>query len=455
MTFDHRDRTTPESAWSAWEPLRQLPSLHLAPTHLLVVAAHPDDETLGAGGLLAAAADAGVPADVVVATAGEASHPLSPTTDPQRLAAWRTTEVRAAVERLAPGATVHVLGLPDGGLSGRTDDLTEAVARLARPGGWVVAPWRGDGHPDHEAAGTAAAGAAQRVGARLLEYPVWAWHWAAPGDERVPWDDCVRLDLDAGLAGRKRAAMALHRSQVEPLSPQEGDEVLLAPEVLAHFERSFEVFVDGGAPAAAGPGSLGAAYFDAFYAAGGDDPWGFEDRWYERRKRALLLAALPHERYARALEVGCSIGVTTVELAARCDRLLALDAAEAPVARARERTAGLAGVRVERGAVPGDWPEGRFDLVVLSEVAYYCAGPDLDALVARAVEALAPGGVLAACHWRHAVADYPTSGDEVHERLRAHPDLAVLAEHVEEDFRLDVLVPPPAVSVARATGLLP
>ncbi|GMA87669.1 hypothetical protein GCM10025868_29190 [Angustibacter aerolatus] len=105
--------------------------------------------------------------------------------------------------------------------------------------------------------------------------------------------------------------------------------------------------------------------------------------------------------------------------------------------------------------MPGDWPEGRFDLVVLSEVAYYCAGPDLDALVARAVEALAPGGVLAACHWRHAVADYPTSGDEVHERLRAHPDLAVLAEHVEEDFRLDVLVPPPAVSVARATGLLP
>ena len=109
-----------------------------------------------------------------------------------------------------------------------------------------------------------------------------------------------------------------------------------------------------------GPGapSLGGQFFDDFYREQGEDPWGFTDRWYEQRKRAVTLASLPRPRFRRALEVGCSIGVLTSDLAPRCDALLALDVAGAAVALARERTRTLPSVRVEQMAVPAQWPRG-------------------------------------------------------------------------------------------------
>lgn len=199
--------------------------------------------------------------------------------------------------------------------------------------------------------------------------------------------------------------------------------------------------------------SLPADYFEEFY-RGGADPWGFQDRWYERRKRAMTLASLPRERFRSAFEPGCSIGVLTAELAARCDTLLATDVAERPLDAARLRLQGMPGVRLERRAVPADWPTGSFDLVVLSEVGYYCSASDLRRLVDLAAGALTDDGVLLACHWRHDVPDYPLGGDEVHAALRSHPALAVLVTHLEEDFVLEVLVPAPAISVARADGLV-
>lgn len=198
--------------------------------------------------------------------------------------------------------------------------------------------------------------------------------------------------------------------------------------------------------------SLPPRYFDDLYAAH-EDPWGFTDRWYEQRKRSLLLACLPRPRFARAFEPGCSIGVLTAELAQRCDALLSTDVAPRALEAAARRVAGLPGVVLEQRRVPAQWPDATFDLVVLSEVGYYCGAPDLDLLAVRAASSLTPDGVLVACHWRHPVADYPLSGDDVHAVLRAQPGLAVLAEHVEEDFRLDVLVPAPATSVARASGV--
>jgi LmbE family N-acetylglucosaminyl deacetylase/SAM-dependent methyltransferase len=456
VTFRHDAPGTPEALWRAWDGLGDLPQLSLdvgdLPAALLVVAAHPDDETLGAGGLIAEAAAAGVRVDVVVATNGDASHPLSPTTDAATLAPRRAAEVRSAVRAVAPEATVHLLGLPDGAL--RADDwlLAKTLAELVVPRGWVAAPWRGDEHPDHAAAGAAAANVAGDAGALLLEFPIWAWHWGLPGDIRLPWAGALRMDLSQPARDVKARAGEAHVSQIRPLSLSPGDETLLLPGFLAHFDRPFEVFF-ATLPAGQVQASLSAGWFDRFYARTGEDPWGFRDRWYEQRKRALTVACLPRRRFRRVFEPGCSIGMLTQELAARCDELVAADAAEAAVRVARAQVAAWPGVSVEVRRVPADWPAGEFDLVVLSEVGYYCDRGDLQKVIDATVTSLAPDGVVVACHWRRPVPDYPLTGDDVHAALADDPRLGLLARHEEEDFRLEVYVRPPVVSVARATGL--
>jgi SAM-dependent methyltransferase len=204
-----------------------------------------------------------------------------------------------------------------------------------------------------------------------------------------------------------------------------------------------------------GPVTLGADYFDAMYQAAAD-PWGFEDRWYEQRKYAISLAQLPQRRYRSAFEPGCSIGVLTQMLAGRCDRLLSCDLAAAAVGAAARRTRDLPHVRVEQRQIPAQWPAGRFDLIVFSEILYYFGDGDLDRVLDRAVRALRLGGTLLAVHWRHPVAEYPRTGDDVHQVLAACPGVARLVSHTEPDFLAEVYTRTDAapISVARATGLV-
>ena len=194
--------------------------------------------------------------------------------------------------------------------------------------------------------------------------------------------------------------------------------------------------------------TLGPEYFEKVYAAA-DDPWGFTNRWYEERKYALSLAMLPRRRYAEAFEPGCSIGVLTALLAPRCDRLLSWDVSPEAVRQAQERAPGA---RVERAMIPDDWPPGAFDLIVFSEVLYYLGPEDLNRALRLAAGSLTPDGTLLAVHWRHPVADYPLTGDEVHAAL-AGTGLSRLAEHREADFVAEVYVNGAPVSVATAEGL--
>lgn len=205
--------------------------------------------------------------------------------------------------------------------------------------------------------------------------------------------------------------------------------------------------------------TLPADYFDGVY-AGSPDPWGFVDRWYEQRKRAVTLAALPQRRFATAFEPGCSLGVLTAELAPRCDALLATDVSEQALGFAAARLAGHAHVRLDRQALPS-WPDGAFDLVVLSELLYYLGDDDLPRVAGRAVASVAPGGALLSVHWRHPVADYPQSGDaaELAIASAAQGQLVRTVLHVEADFALAVHVRPRAgegpdrVGVATRDGL--
>lgn len=195
--------------------------------------------------------------------------------------------------------------------------------------------------------------------------------------------------------------------------------------------------------------SLPGSYFDRLYEQS-SDPWSFRSRSYEQRKRTLTLASLQAEHYATAFEPGCSIGVLTAALAERCDRLTAMDVSAAALEEARRVVPG--NVSLIQGGVPQDWPEGRFDLVVLSEVAYY-----LDLESCRLLGRRAVGGAeeLVAVHWRHPVDDYPLSGDEVHDELEVTAlgaGMSEMVNHVEEDFRLQIWSRDPR-SVARRTGV--
>ncbi len=177
------------------------------------------------------------------------------------------------------------------------------------------------------------------------------------------------------------------------------------------------------------------SYFEDLY--GEDpDPWGLATRCYEARKYALTVAALPHSRYRSGFEPGCSIGVLSRLLAARCEHLLAVDGIPAAAEQARARTAGLANVEVAELTVPEDWPETTFDLVVLSEVAYYFDREELGELLGRVHRTLEAGGTLMAVHWRGPT-NYPLTGDQAHRLIGARPDLSRLVHHVEDDFILE------------------
>jgi SAM-dependent methyltransferase len=197
-----------------------------------------------------------------------------------------------------------------------------------------------------------------------------------------------------------------------------------------------------------------ASYFEGMYAAS-PDPWSFASRWYEERKRAHAMAALPRPRYRRGFEPGCATGLLTEQLAQRSDALLAADAVDAAVRTAADRMAGDDHVRVERLRVPQQWPAGRFDLIVLSELAYYFDDGTLDLLLDRVAGSLEAGGTLLAVHWRYPVAEHVRSGDAVHDVLAARIEWQRTVRHEEDDFLLEVYVrvPPPACSVAQTEGL--
>ncbi|GJD50242.1 Ubiquinone biosynthesis O-methyltransferase, mitochondrial [Methylobacterium crusticola] len=185
--------------------------------------------------------------------------------------------------------------------------------------------------------------------------------------------------------------------------------------------------------------SLPPAYFDARY-ADDPDPWRFATSDYERGKYAATLAALPRARYAAALEVGCSIGVLTAALAERCDALLALDVAESALTQARARCGHLGHVRFAQTRIPGAWPPGRFDLILLSEVVYYLDAADVAHLVERLRGALNPGGDAVLVHWTGET-HYPLTGDEAAGLLieGARAFLTPTRQERTEAYRLDVL----------------
>ncbi len=143
-----------------------------------------------------------------------------------------------------------------------------------------------------------------------------------------------------------------------------------------------------------------------------------------------------------------------MQLAARCDRLIASDVVDAALERTRARTAHLPGVEVRPGALPDDWPDEQADLIVLAEVCYYLDEDDLVRAIDQARSRLARGGTLLAVHWRHEAPDYPLTGDQVHQVIGDQPGLDLVGGYHDADFLLDVWTHGPTPSVAQQAGVL-
>jgi LmbE family N-acetylglucosaminyl deacetylase len=232
---------TDERVWAAWPWLSTLPRAGLAGLasvkSAVIVAAHPDDEVLGAGGLISMLAASRARLRLVAVTDGERSHKGHAST--ASLARRRTAETTVALRALgARSAEVIRLGMPDSGLASVEGELATALAPLIADFDLCLAPWDGDLHPDHEAAGRAV----RKAGPRSLYcFPIWMWHWASPGDRRVPWDRALRVPLPSRMVNRKRAAITSFASQLEDRGHGLGP--VLAPGDIAHFTRAMEVLL--------------------------------------------------------------------------------------------------------------------------------------------------------------------------------------------------------------------
>ncbi len=440
-TFSHRDPGTSEVTWlldRRWDGVPRLAIHELLCDfpRVVVIAPHPDDESLALGATIADLAAHNVPVAVAIVTHGG--------NDPQSVV--RQQEARRAVAALSPLVEILWWDLPDGALADHEDAVAELIAGLVDPQTLLLAPIECDGHGDHEAVARAAQTASRRRKAALLCYPIWLWHWAQP--DQIDWS---RLRVTApSLQGLldKRAAIDCYTSQ---LNSQDGFPILGSSSI-ARARRVFETLMlplDADLAARVAPAIAAttnkaeiAEPFDAMMADGDTDPWKFESSVYERRRFDIVLACLGRREYRRALEIGCATGQLSDRLSAIADDVIGFDASPRALEIAQARNDR---VRWVLGAAPWDIPEERFDLIVLSEMGYFLDGPDLLATLRTVRRLLRRDGEIVIANWRRETSDIPLDGPLVNEQAAAVIDLPLRARYLDADLAVDVWGSPMSV----------
>lgn len=232
----------------------------------LVLAPHPDDETLGCGATILRKRALGTPVHVAVFTDGGASH-RSTVLGRDDLIALRREEALEATRLLGvPARAVSFLGYRDGCLAEAGGQLDEALCRLitdVAPQELLI-PSAIDGHPDHRALNRAAQRAAARIGrpVEIFEYPVWFWDARSWIDVEASaamklWQMLHRPVLSlrrltpflveaSPFLDRKKTAICAYRSQTTNLTG-EADWPVLDPHFLKQFLQEHEIFFASGA----------------------------------------------------------------------------------------------------------------------------------------------------------------------------------------------------------------
>lgn len=235
------ERAWRESPWLADMDVAGFDTVVADARRIVVLSPHPDDETLGCGGLLFDAVKMGVPVVVCSVTHGERCHS---TKGSPAMGALRHQELMHAMAHLGvrPSSIVP-WAIPDGELARRKDRLRAELSDTVESADLLLAPWEFDGHPDHEACGEVARNVAHARNLRVLRYPVWGWHWSDPMDAtnglaRAP---ALRYPLDPRTRAAKRKAILAFQSQMTHAPG--GAPPVLTPRILRRFQRRFEVYL--------------------------------------------------------------------------------------------------------------------------------------------------------------------------------------------------------------------
>ena len=243
-TISDRLLDNPESL-----PILTIEKLIQKDSSILIVAPHPDDETLGCGGAIALCRQFNLPVSVLVVSDGTKSHPNSLTYPPVALKKLRENESTAALAILgiAPEA-VTFLGLPDGAVDVSSQSQNaiafchEYLSNLTPS--IIFLPWRSDPHEDHRASWqlltTAMSGFAHPP--RIIEYPIWDWDTQQRGDF-LGSIDAWRLDI-SNVLELKKSAIAQYRSQISNLIDDDPEGFRLTPQMLQNFTQPWEIYLE-------------------------------------------------------------------------------------------------------------------------------------------------------------------------------------------------------------------
>ncbi|GGE65271.1 LmbE family N-acetylglucosaminyl deacetylase [Pedobacter psychrotolerans] len=409
----------------------------------LILAPHPDDESLACGGLIQSLIQRGCDVRVILNTDGSQSH-HSATYPSDRLAELRYTEMITALGFLGlsqdklSGYQSKDSAMPAKGEDGFEAlsiklhaDLSSFLPQL------ILVPYELDPHRDHRATFQLLFAALKNVTnykPTIWEYPIWLYENASENDiPKLEAGELKFLEIKDNLSQKNKAIHA-HQSQTTQLIHDDPTGFMLSEEMIGNFLTGKEYFMQRKKTNPAN--TLSKDYFEQLYSTH-SDPWSFETSVYEKDKYAATVAAIPNGQYERALEIGCSIGVLTQMLSTKCQHLISMDISEIALEKARSRMKDQEDVTFLHGGIPMDYPEGNFNLIVMSEVGYYLSKEDLLKARELITNSLSPHGVLVLVHWTHFVADYPLSGDEVHHCF-ADADLSHIKGDRKADYRLDV-----------------
>lgn len=355
----------------------------------VVMAPHPDDDILGAGALMRQATESGIPFAVVFLTTGDASHD-HPEWPPGRLVETRRAEAKAALATLLNREPPMLFcALPDGKVadnwgSATIDEIVLFCRRHNAHSLFVTDP--ADGHGDHKAAfgmasmvwGTGAVGAL----------------WTMPIGSRIAGlepDDMFRALAVGGDAGIKRAAIDRHGTQRGAVIPPEAGFTLTDPMIAPFLIEEFFWPVAGVDQTIEAPNDPGE--FDELFKESAD-PWDYDVAPYEQVRFARTIAALDGRHFRRGLEVACAAGSLTEMIAPHCEHLLAVDASRAALTHAKRRLAPWPNVDVRLARMPEQLPEGRFDLIMLSDMLYYLGLRGLQTFLAMLIDRAESGAMI-------------------------------------------------------------